>query len=421
MILIKIISNNDFLKNVSILTFGAFFSQLISVASSPILSRVFTPNDFGMFASVMATVGVLSAIASLKLELAIITERSAFNAKQIALICYVLCTILTLFLFIFDLLNKGVAFPLELSGLGVFLSVSIFFLTGLYIIKTNELNRNKMYSLLSTSLILQRIFIVVFQFIFGYFASSYMGLILGWLIGVLISTIYIFSNSDSSLPKLPKNKLLALLRKNYQYPIYTAPQSLLNMVSNQLPIYFLGPHFGLEVVGSYWMAMRLIQLPTNVIGNSIKQVFFKQCQDLVHERRSIINLYNKTVFGLVILILPPTIIIFCYGGNILEYILGPQWGIAGLLVEVLILWIAVGFISSPVSTIFIILKRQKYNLIYDCVLLLSRVLVLYFSIYIFKLELIEVVVNYSIVGIVFNLALILIVKFMVKNTYVQSI
>jgi O-antigen/teichoic acid export membrane protein len=57
------ILNNSFFRNVTTLALGTVISQIIVLASSPLLSRLFTVADFGVL-SIFTSISVFFAVLS---------------------------------------------------------------------------------------------------------------------------------------------------------------------------------------------------------------------------------------------------------------------------------------------------------------------------------------------------------------------
>lgn len=406
--------NNDFLKNVSLLVGGTVIAQMIAVGTSPILSRLYSPEDFGFFATFMAILGIASSFSMLKYELAIVIEKNKYYARQIQSLSYL---ILLVFIIIFTLTLKGVPvsvfekFNINI-GNKIYILVPLVLFIGIYAIQTNVLNRDKKYKLLSVSGVVYKISIVSFQILFGLIGLNFLGLIFGNLLGLLIVVFviylldrkYYFTFEDFSLKSLKK-----VAKKHYRFPKYTAPQTLLNTLSQQIPIYILGYFYGLEIVGAYWMAMRIVQLPTLIIGKSVRQVYFQKASEVSQNISETIKLFNKTVFTLIKLIFIPVLIVFCLGEDLFVLVLGSNWKIAGEFASWMILWIGVGFVTPPAAMTLLIFNMQKLNLVYDIFLLGTRTLVLIIGGIYF--EVIDTIIIFSMVGLLFNISLIVYVKF----------
>ncbi len=407
---------NEFIRNVSLLVGGTFIAQLIAIGSSPVLSRLYSPDDFGIFATFMAILGIVSTLSLLKYELAIVVEKNNKYANHLEVLNYLILIIFTvLFTIGLSLVPVNVFEKLNLSiGNYIYLLTPLLIFTGVFAIQNNVLNREKKYKLLSLAKVINKIGIVVFQIIFGFTTFHFLGLIFGNLLGLIIVVIFIIIKRNNFFKIFNNIKLIDLwsvANKHYRFPKYTAPQTLLNTLSNQAPIYILGYFYGLNVVGAYWMAMRIIQLPGLLIGTSVRQVYYQKASEIALNKKEAIKLFNKTTLSLIKLIIIPVLVIFIFSKQLFILILGNDWELAGKFARWMILWIGIGFATTPSVMSLFIYNKQKINLIYDFLLLTGRILVLLVGGFYF--DVMETIIIFSILGIIFNLTLLLYVKYKV--------
>ena len=74
---------SDFSRNVLTLFTGTAIAQAIPILISPILTRLYSPNDFGIFSAYLAIVSILGLFATWKFELAIPLEKEDCTAEII--------------------------------------------------------------------------------------------------------------------------------------------------------------------------------------------------------------------------------------------------------------------------------------------------------------------------------------------------
>ena len=407
---------NEFLKNTSILVGGTIVAQLISILSSPVLSRIFTTEDFGLFATFMAIVGVFSNFSSLKYELAIVVEKRNDSAKRIQLLSYVIVLAFTLLFTCIIICTPYSIFKKYNLDVGnyIYILIPLVFFTGIYTIQSNVLNREKKYKSLSISGIVNKISIVFFQIVLGFFGLKLLGLVLGNLLGlaIVVFVIYFLEKKDFSvLNFLNYSELKLVANKHYRFPKFTMPQTLLNTLSQQAPIYILGYYYGLEVVGAYWMAMRIIQLPSLLVGKSIGQVYYQQAFEVSESKEKTKKLFNTTTLYLLKLTVVPVLIIFFFGKQLFIFVLGNDWELAGEFSKWMILWVGTGFITPPTMMSLMIFNKQKLNMIYDIILTVIRVVILILGG--LFLSSLETIIIFSLVGFVFNFGLVVYVKYKV--------
>jgi O-antigen/teichoic acid export membrane protein len=96
-----------------------------------------------------------------------------------------------------------------------------------------------------------------------------------------------------------------------------------------------------------------------VIGTSIGQVFYNRCSEIVNEGKSIYPLIKKTMIILIALSIVPFGLIFIFGEPLFGFVFSDTWRESGYFSEIMTPWLMMNFIISPVSSIPMILNRQK--------------------------------------------------------------
>ena len=94
-----------------------------------------------------------------------------------------------------------------------------------------------------------------------------------------------------------------------------------------------------------------------------------------------------------------------FGDYIFAFVFGKDWIAAGEYSQILAISILFLFIKSPISSLFINLKKQKDALIFNIIIIFSRVLILFFGGYFLK-DIYITIFLYSAVGVFLNLSML---------------
>ena len=423
--MIKALLYNKLVKQTSVLAGGTVIAQIIGLIATPILSRFYTPNDFGLLGSLLTIAAIISVIGSLKYEMAIVLTSNRIETKGVFTL-----SIWLLLLFTGLISISVLIYPTWLTYVGlekvtvtnVVLLLLLVLGYGLQNIYYQWHSKLENYALLSKNAMAQKLGIVIFQILtFVLFSSTYgliVGFTFGWLLALLILIIPQWKEINQLPFRLTHLKLLA--KKYYRFPAYTALQNLLNSVSQGLPILMLGFYFDATTVGLYFFAVRILQLPSTIIGKSVRQVFYKRASDLKSNLPQLRKEYLKTTFGLFGIILSPVVVIFIFGPEIFQFLFGKKWIEAGEISRWLFLWIGMGFCNSPSQSVLIILKKQNIFLFYEIVLTISRFLVLFITLS-NSMILVDVIKFYSITGFLLNMSLIIISYFILIKSFHEKI
>ena len=141
---------SEFSRNVLTLMTGTTIAQAIPIAISPILTRIYTPGDFGVFALFLAIIGVFSVVASGRYELALMLPRKEEDAINIFSLGTIIIFLLTIFLFLFIFLFHQYLVDMsqnEEIGYWLYFMPLAFFLIGIFNLLSYYNNRQKNYKI----------------------------------------------------------------------------------------------------------------------------------------------------------------------------------------------------------------------------------------------------------------------------------
>lgn len=418
---VKKLVSGSFFKNVTILMSGTAIAQGLAFAVSPVLSRLYDPSAFGLLGLFIAVISVISVAASAKYELAILLPKKDDDAANILWLSAGIITIVTIIsLFLVLFYRKDIAKLMgsaELASLLWWAPACVLF-SGLYNAFNYWTTRRKEYKRLSISRVIQTGGREGAQLGLGFFTSLQgSGLVWGYLFGQVCSASILIIQTfreDFKLIKnsFDKNRIKALALEHNNFAKFTAPQSVLNSLSQNVPAILLAYFFNPPVVGLYWFTYRILVAPNKLIGHSIRQVFYQRVNELRHEEKNVLNLFLRTTGSLALMGIVPLIALIFLGPTLFESIFGSVWYEAGQYAQWLSIWWFVGFINPPAIMMIPVLGLQKFQFLYEILLTAARVIVI--TIGGLKNSVIISIALFSIIGFFANTFLVLFVFYRVK-------
>lgn len=355
----------EFSNNVLTLITGTTIAQAIPIAISPILTRIYTPEDFGIFALFFALTIIFGSIANGRYELAVMLPRKdedAINIFALGMIINIIISIVLLCVviifqefFIMFLKSNEIGFWLY------FIPVSVFFI-GFYYNLEYFNNRKKYYKDIRNTVIIKSIILAVIQLSVGFMKAGAAGLISGEVFSRIFANMKLLKNivSDKILiSKIKILKIVALSKKYKDFPKYSLPSSLADILTLQLPFLFLPKIFSLAISGYFSLAQKLIGLPGALLARSISQVYFQTISENKNKNIKNMPLLLNTIKKLFFISLPISIIIFLFAPSLFEIIFGIEWRISGEIAKYLALIFFITFIVSTVSNTLIVYKKLK--------------------------------------------------------------
>ncbi|OOE73669.1 oligosaccharide flippase family protein [Salinivibrio sp. ML290] len=394
----KKMPKGGFLRAVSVLVGGTAGSQVVLIATSPILTRLYTPSDFGILAVFVSIIGILGVIASLRYELAIPLPRNddrAINVLVLSVISLILLT--TLLSIIIWLFGNDFLVLINSAELGSYLWLlpAAFALMGGYQILQYWSLRYKDFGLIAKTKILQSTSTTVLQM-----AGSVLGplaLIGGRVIGQLLSFVMMLRGPRHTISSIKANvsaKNIWSVAKEYkQFPLFSSWAGLLNASGAQIPSLFFAAVYGPAAAGGYMLAQRIINMPLTVIGSAVSDVFLPSSIAANRDNR-LASQVQQLFSALASLIFPSAILLFFTAPDLFQVIFGKDWRVAGEIVSWLAPMLAIQFLVNPVSRIFITIERQDLALLFQTLLLTSRFSGLTLA-YVMNFSLIQSVIVFS--------------------------
>ncbi|KXX68573.1 lipopolysaccharide biosynthesis protein [Flammeovirga sp. SJP92] len=411
--MIRNILKNKTLKKIFILIFGTGFSQLLNLAFSPILSRLYLPEHFGVASLFLSSTATLSVVGSLKFEQAILLPKENKEAKNLLHLCLIIICSITLILFVllvptalllnlFSSLDSVYLFFILLLPVGFFIN-SFIQLLSIF------LTRIKKYSLISSTRILQSSSINISQLSFSFISLSSFSLIFGQILGglmsILFSTFFI-KEYIFGFHKLKKKIIFYLMKKYQRFPKYSILSTLMNALSLSVPIFLLNFFYDESVAGYFAMSYKLLIAPVSLIGRTSKNVYFEEASKIYREGGRIIKIFQKQTLILGLIILLPLIVIFFYAKQIFTTLLGADWNGIDLYIRAIVPLIFFIMLNGPSVANINILSLQKFQFKYEVVLLVLRILSIGIGYVLFN-DPIKSISFYVLVGCIMNSILIL--------------
>jgi len=413
-------SQNSFLKNIVTLLSGTVLAQAIPILISPILTRIYSPDEIGVYVIFFSTVNILTIITSGRLEQAILISKhrkDSYTTLKLAIVfSLVVCFIAYIILLLFKNSVSNFLGLQSINNVIFLLPITSLFLS-IFQIYNYWLNRNDKYITISKGKIVQSTTTAFIHITISILNS--LGLVLGRVFGVITSTLFLFLSSKKISPKLfpiESNNIGESLQKHKKFPLYSMPNALLNSVSNNLPLYMLENFYSSKITGYYSWSVKIIQAPMGMLTSSIQQVFFRKSSELHNNGE---NLYKLTILmykRLFLIGIVPYLILFFLAPDIFSSIFGKEWRVAGEFTTYLVPWFFIAFLNSPITSILLILGKQKLHLFYEIILLIFRGGALFLGYYYFN-EAKYSVILYGISGLLFNIILFFILIKLSKKTY----
>jgi O-antigen/teichoic acid export membrane protein len=371
--------HSSFVRDVATLISGKAVALVVTFFTTPIISRLFEPEHFGVGALFTSLISIMGTLATLSWERAVVLAKEESEVVGLCRLGVIALVGSCLLLWLFQ--GLMVAFGLHIpfsDKLGIWTWALPFglLLMGLAQIADGVLTRVKDFISMAISDVTASLLTAGSRIASGaIFGSTVWGVVTGLMVGDFAELAVVFRASRRSLrsrsiQEVPRLSSLAAEYKDF--PLYSAPTAFIRMLSQELPTVMFSIMFAPAVVGYYAMATRLARLPLRLAAQSLQRVLMQRLALIANEGRELAPAYTKMTLALSLVAFPPFAILWLFGERILAIFLGPKWEIAGRYAVVLAPWLYSLWVSNPATTVMTVLRKQALLLRVQILLAIAR-------------------------------------------------
>jgi len=370
----RALARKPFMRNVAKVAGGTAAAQAITIAFYPIITRLYGPEAFGILGLFMVVVAVLTPIAGLTYPIAIVLPRSDRDAVGLAwlslTIAIVTSVVVTLVLAVFS--ERIIAlFGLERIAPFIFLVPLVILFTTMLATTQQWLIRTKQFTLTASVAVLQAFIVNAAKAGLGFIqplASSLIAVstlgIAGHATMLAIGRRWRGAAREDPAPDAPQKKLVELARIYRDFPLFRAPQELLNALSHGLPLILLAGFYGTAVAGFYALAYSVLAAPITLIGNSVGNVLYPRLAEAANRGEDLRRLVLLPTGALFLIGIIPFGTIMLAGPALFAFVFGDEWREAGEYARWMALWLAFGFANIPSVKVIPVINEQKRFMLY---------------------------------------------------------
>lgn len=365
------------------LTSGTAFAQILTIALTPIVTRIYPPEEYGVLSIYVTIVTLISIGAALDYQLAIPIAKNEENAYNIIVLACSVLLIVSIVIVILLLIGGewflNILNSPTLVDYMYLIPLGIFFVT-LYKILMAWSQRVKDFKSITKTKITQSIFSNIGRIGFGFMNLGPVGLLLSHIIGQSggisrLSKPLIIRRKEFS-KSISFSKIMYMARRYIRFPLYSAPSNYVYTAGNQAPIIALAAIFGPSVVGLFGLAKSMVSLPVSLISNSVSQVFYSEIASIGKGNpKKIKELTLKLASKLAIIGLIPLIVLISLGPFLFTIAFGEDWHDAGVFARMLAIVAFAEFVIFPLGKVTGgVLEKPYIGLSINSIRLISVVL-----------------------------------------------
>lgn len=323
----------------------------------------------------MSAISIASPLIALRLPMGQATATTDGDADKVASVSILIAFALSLSAGAAIALAKFLnILPEEFAGIGSLvyaLPVALFFVA-LQEVADIRIARLGFFRVLSIAVVLQAIIVNGGRVIGGiWLDGDYLVLILACVSAPLLQFIMLSyggakrATVNLSLPWQEVKRVLAIHR---DFPLYRAPTDLIGAFSQSVPVFMLASLFSPTISGFYVLARSVINLPLNVIGSAVGNVYYGRYAELQRHGKNLQPGVMKATLLHLGLLGVPIILIAPLFPRVFALVFGGQWEEAGEYAMYMALWIAGMLTNIPSVRALPVIGKQSVHFVFSCIL-----------------------------------------------------
>lgn len=377
-------ANGNLFRNMAKMLLGTGVARLIGILSIPILTRIYSPTDYGILAVFTSLISIIAPILTLRYIMALPLPRTDAMAIHLLVLCGVIMLTMSslvtvVFFFFGDVLFTWMS--VQLLSQWWWLVIIGAIAVALYEAMTLWATRKQSYTIIAQTKVIQSLIGETTKIILGLVALKPLGLLIGNVLEQSAGFTSFFRRFKNDLlnakVKIKKQAVFFSFSYYSSFPFFRLPSQFLLVFSMQAPVMFSAALYGASTTGQLGLALMALALPVSLIANSVGQVFYGEIARLPkgseHKIKTLVYTVQKKLF---IFGLPVTLVILLFGEQLFSFAFGNNWATAGEYAALLSPFVLLQLTSTPLIQILNIYKSQLLFLIIN-ILRISGLLLLY--------------------------------------------
>ena len=370
------VSKTSFIRNTAKLSLGNTITLLSSFLATPVLSRLFSPKDYGEWGVFSSILAILNSFLLLSYENAIVKSSDDKEETSIIILCIIIGTLISIIVWgVFSLGSYlGISYFVNFSS--ITLLISALFISMFRTICRFLANRHAMYNDLTLANITMGVSQVSSRVLLG-FANIRLGLIIGNILGAFSSFAYLLyklKNQSFRYSHISIQSIFSLVVKYKRFPLYDAPAQIIALTIVNIVFIVLSFYYKKEEIGQFSIIYNLVMIPMALFGTSLSTVYYKELSKEQDKEHSIKFLTLRTAKVSIYISCIPCLFFALGGDRLLLIFLGEQWRLASQMAVCLSILSVPYVISETLLPLFRIMDKQNVYFILNIITLLLTLL-----------------------------------------------
>ena len=347
---------------------GTVLAQMINIVVQPILTRIFPTETLGIYTYLISLATMIIPVASLKLDMLIVSEPNEKEAQYIPDACIIINILMSLIYAIVIIVGYQVSDNNIFNKYGIIIYVVpvLVFTNGLRFLFISYLNRYKEYKTISIIAIIREAIRAVIQVGAGFLSLGVFSLSMGYAVSPLFGLNIQMRNYLKELKERPRINLKKfkeiVLVKGKRQILFLVPAQFINSFSASLVTISITALFSAKILGYYSAGVRILDIPIVFITSNVSKVCYQRISENVAMSVIIVlSAVSIMGFGTLYVIAP----------RLSEIVFGQGYRVAGEYIRCLCVMYAVRLVATSFAGVYTVFKKQNFELILNILLIVS--------------------------------------------------
>jgi len=361
-------------RGILTLASGTALSQAITICTTPIITRLYTPAQFGVLSLFLAFFGFWSATLSLRYEYALLIAKNDAESHIVhyfAVIVVVAMCVLGLPI-LWGLRHTGVLGFYLLPAWSTLVAVLILLGHGIFMVYRLWALRAGAIKQITRASIARSSANAVTRIVLGMLGGGVAGLFVAEFVGAWSAMLELMHKVRAHfIPSRPlrftRAEIFSVAKRYMKFATLETPSTWVNQLTLTLPVPMIASLHGGSAAGWFGLARMIGAIPNAQIGRAIGDIFTAELAAAVRtgERARAYSLFRKTLGKLTLLGIAPFVLLGVFSPILAPIILGRDWAEVGWIIAAITPWLYMELIVGPMTGLLFVLQAQEYKLLYD--------------------------------------------------------
>ena len=360
------------LRAVLTLVAGGAIAQALPLLLGPWLTRLYSPQQFGIYHLFAAVSANLAVVACARYEFALPLVGDGADAAALRTLCLRVLAGVTLA----SALAAAVWFAVSGNGWTVWLPLAVGVL-GWLSLATLWATRAQAYRALAIARVVQYGGASLAQAGAALLGAGAQGLIAAPIAAAAAAAAVLRMSRDDDARSAP-GRWRELARRFRDFPMLNTPHAFMGALQDTVSIGMIAAWQGPVAAGFWGLSLRYLKAPATLVGGAVSQALYPQLAAqgaaadhaadagaplrvtrVTREGRAAVR---RVMGGLAAIALPLVLLLWAFAPWAFERLFGTDWRGAGELARTLGLYIGVHFVAAPLAVVTLAWGAQAWAL-----------------------------------------------------------